>query len=287
MSRTGTRLRGALAALSLTVIGCAGPGVDVDDVLIDGFTPEDQATTILMPLAAFDVAASATRERAERADAAVAELVEASRSMFFAADARVQIAALKALEAEPTMSLAQLVDVDARAPDRTRDEVESLTRTGKRYAERALELDPGDAGALLYRGTNTVLLAWSLGKRRALFEGLGSTCQDATQHALDAGESQRAGAALRLRGRFLSNAPWPVGDQEEGLRLLRRSVEVAPALLNWLFLGDALYAAGDEAAARDAWQHATRADADDDTVTLAGYHQLLARERLAAAEAGR
>lgn len=280
----GTRLlRPYCAGLLLTVLaGCAGPGLDVDDVLIDDFSPEDQATAIVLPLAALDIGAGAMRERADRADAGAAELVAASRSLFFAADARVQIAALDALNALDDPSLDVVVGIDDRATDRVRAEVESLTRAGLDYADRALLLASDDADALLFRGLNTTLLAWSVGKQRALFEGLGKWCERATSAALAAGEAHGSGAALRLRGRFLSKAPWPVGDRAEGLRLLRRSTEVASVRLNWLFLGDALYASGDEPGALAAWQRAVDSDSDEDSVAVAGYHLLLARERLAA-----
>ncbi|MCA8978849.1 MAG: hypothetical protein H6831_15960 [Planctomycetes bacterium] len=270
----------------LLLAGCAGPALKVDDVLADDFTPEDQATTVYLPLAAFDLGANAARERAAAPGAGVAELVDASRSLFFAADARVQIAALETLDASADPDLETVVSVDDRASDRVRAEVESLTRAGKEYAERALPLAPDDADALLYRGLNTSLLAWSVGKQRALFEGLGKACDDATRAALAAGEAHGSGAALRLRGRFLSKAPWPVGDREEGLRQLRRSTEVASVRLNWLFLGDALHANGDAAGALDAWQRAYDADSDEDSTALAPYHRELAQRRLDAAREG-
>jgi len=48
-----------------------------------------------------------------------------------------------------------------------------------------------------------------------------------------------------------------------------------------------LYAAGDEPAAIDAWQHAIDAQSDDDSIALAGYHRQLASRRLSAAQDGR
>jgi len=280
-ARNNSRI--AISFLLAALAACAGPGLDVDEVLADDFALEDQATTELMPIAAFDIAATALRERAELPDARPADLVAASRGLFFAADARVQLAALDALDDLDAPSLAQVVEIDSTATDRTRAEVESLTRAGKQCAERALELAEADVDALLYRGLNTVLLAWSVGKSRAVFEGLSSTCQQATKDALAADEAHSSGAPLRLRGRFLSKAPWPVGDRREGLRLLRRSVKVAPVRLNWLFLGDALFAAGDESAAIDAWRNAIDAPSDDDSIALSAYHHRLASRRLSAA----
>lgn len=277
-----TRRSRAFALLLTILAGCAAPALEVNDVLIDDFTPMDQATTILMPLAAFDLAAGAARERAEQPDAGRDEWTAAARSLFYAADARVQAAAIDALGSLESPGIDEVVQLEDRASERVRAEVESLTRAGSEYAERALQQSPDDVDALLYHALNTSLTAWAVPKRRALFEGLGSACEAATKAALAADEAGSSGAALRLRGRFLSKAPWPVGDRAEGLSLLQRAAELAPVRLNCLFLGDALYAEGRLDEARAAWQRAADAESDEDSIALAGYHLLLARERVAA-----
>jgi len=130
---------------------------------------------------------------------------------------------------------------------------------------------------------HTSLLAWSVGKTRALFEGLGGDCKHTTEASLAAGEELEGAGALRLRGRFLSKAPWPLGDKSQAVVLLRRATQIAPVILNWLFLGDALYAQGDEPSALSAWQRAAGAKSDAGSAALGAYYREAARRRVRAA----
>jgi len=266
--------------VALALVSCAGPRLDVDEVLTGGPTSEEDPSAF--PRCA-DFDAQASRARAAlRSDASdVTALVAASRALFLAADARVQRAVIDALDARPTATLGEVLSAeDSLSPD-LRAEVEALTGEGLEQAERALELAPSDPTALLYRAIHTSLLAWSVGPTRALFEGLGSDCEAATFDALAADEAIEAAGPLRLRGRFLSKAPWPLGDAERAVAHLCRATELFPVRLNWLFLGDALHAHGDHAAAREAWQQAIDADSDPDSAPLGAYHRELARRRLA------
>lgn len=279
----------AVAALA----ACAGPGLEVDEVLVaqrDGDARASASAADRSPVEALDAAAHAARARADRADATASDRIAAARALFLAADARVQravIAEFEARDASAPPTIAWVLDAEDRVGDAVRAEVEALTRAGLAYAEPSTNAD-----ALLAKALNTCLLAWSVGTRRALFEGLGGACDDATAAALAADEALDDAAPLRLRGRFLSRAPWPVGDRAEGLRLLRRAVEIAPVRLNLLFLGDALWQSGDEAGARAAWRRAADAErcagAENDSrargVVLDGWRRELARLRLVAAE---
>ena len=67
--------------------------------------------------------------------------------------------------------------------------------------------------------------------------------------------AEREGAApLRLEGRFLCLAPWPVGDRERGRALLDAAVTAAPTPLNALFQGDAAWLVEDADGAARAWE---------------------------------
>ncbi len=276
----------AVAALA----ACAGPGLEVDEVLVAQREGDASASAAdRSPVEALDAAAHAARARADRADATASDRTAAARALFLAADARVQravIAEFEARDASAPPTIAWVLDAEDRAGDAVRAEVEALTRAGLAYAEPSTHAD-----ALLAKALNTCLLAWSVGTRRALFEGLGGACDDATAAALAADEALDDAAPLRLRGRFLSRAPWPVGDRAEGLRLLRRAVEIAPVRLNLLFLGDALWQSGDEAGARAAWRRAADAEAEGGAneeangEALDAWRRRLARQRLAATDA--
>ena len=76
-----------------------------------------------------------------------------------------------------------------------------------------------------------------------------------------------------------------MGDTNKAVELLRRATELAPFTLNWMFLGDALYARGDADEAFAAWQSAVDAPAGPGASELNGYHRELARRRLAARDA--
>lgn len=261
---------------------CAGPGLDVDDVLVTTSSEVADTSSVLRPAAEFDAQAISARAAAESQIADVELQVAAALSLFRAAEVRVYAAAFAHLDASSDPTIDQVVNADDHVDDDVRAEVEALTQAGLRYAERALEQDPADLDALLARGMNTTLLAWSLGERRALLEGFGAKCGKSTIACLEADETHACGAPLRLRGRFLSRAPWPVGDRAQGLKLLQRSVEVAPVTLNWLFLGDALFEDGQASSARAAWQHAVDAESGDDSRALSDYHRASATRRLAA-----
>jgi tetratricopeptide (TPR) repeat protein len=275
---TRPEFRSALL-LGLFAVSCAGPRLAVDEVLAAPQEPEAAGSRFPSVLE-FDARANAAREAAARPEATLDELVDASRALFLAADARVQRAALERLDALETPTLADVLSADEGLDAGLRAEVEALAGEGLELAQRASEIAPEDQAALLYRAINTSLLAWSVGEGRALLEGLGSDCKQAIRAALQRGEEFEGAAPLRLRGRFLSKAPWPLGDKAEAVVLLRRATELAPVTLNWLFLGDALEARGEHELALDAWQRATDAPSDEGSAALGAYHREFARRRV-------
>ena len=269
------------AALLLCLFGaaCSGPRLAVDDVLADDGGIESSATAF-PSVSDFDARASAAREAATVEGATTAELVAASRALFLAADVRVQEAALARLDSLEAPTLADVLSADEGLSSELRAEVEALAAEGRDLAGRALVRDPLDEAALLYRAINTSLLAWAVGESRALLEGLGGDCKQAIRASLERDESFEGAAPLRLRGRFLAKAPWPLGDKKEAVVLLRRATELAPVTLNWLFLGDALEARGEHELALDAWQRAAESSSDEGSAALGAYHREFARRRV-------
>lgn len=288
--RAGTRGRAwaaqllTCATLVIHATGCAGPRPAVDEVL----SQESEAAVTGkiaredFPLPAeFDAHARTARSAALATPENTNALLRASRALFMAADARVQRASLDHILSLDKPALADVLDAADSTNDATRAEVEALSAEGLEFAERALELEPELPGALLYRAVHSTLLAWSVGPARAVLEGLASKAGNSTKQCLAAGKTQEAAAPLRIRGRFLSKAPWPVGDNEEAIALLQEAVQLAPVTLNWLFLGDALHAQGDTTRAQDAWQSAATAESDSDSAALGAYHRETARRQAA------
>ena len=274
----------ACAALVIHASGCAGPRPAVGEVLSHegeaAVTGEIAPESFPLP-AEFDARARAARSAAIAAPEDTSALLRASRALFMAADARVQRASLDHVRSLDKPALTDVLNAADSTNDATRAQVEALSAEGLEFAERALKLDPELPGALLYRAIHSTLLAWSVGPARAVLEGLASKAGSATKQCLAAGKTQEAAAPLRIRGRFLSKAPWPVGDNEEAIALLQEAVQLAPVTLNWLFLGDALHAQGDTTRAQDAWRSAASAESDSDSAALGAYHRETARRQAA------
>ena len=277
--------RSALPWLLLPAVWCGGcalsaPPVDAvlarADAGADGGPAPATAAAELDALAQQALAASA----AAPVDAELA--LRATAALFQAADLRLQRASLALLDAAPDADLATVTSVDDRVTDPARTEILSLCTAGLDAADRALRQRPGDVGAHLHRGLHLSLIAWANGPARSLFAGYGGQLTAAIDAAVAAAPEFDHGAPLRLQGRFRSKAPWPYGDAALAQASLRRCVALAPIAVNQLFLGDALWFAGDRDGARAAWQAAAAADGDESTRWSNSLLQELARRRLAA-----
>ena len=160
------------------------------------------------------------------------------------------------------------------------DVMRELLGLTKEAAALALEARAGLAGdaalaALHDAAFASTLSAWAMGPQRALMSGAARQLKPLLAENVAAGPERGGAAPLRLQGRVLCRAPWPVGDKARGRALLQQAFDVAPGALNALFLGDAAHAAGDADAALRAWRTATEvgnraasASAEEDALAL-------------------
>ncbi|MGE3174265.1 MAG: hypothetical protein AB7O97_16675 [Planctomycetota bacterium] len=265
---------------------CALSAPPVDSVLAradaDGAADEANARTGPGAAAALDALAQQALAASVAAPDDAALALQATALLFQAADLRLQRASLALLDSAPDADVATVTAADDRVTDPARTEILSLCTAGLEAADRALRQRPDDVGAHLHRGLHLSLIAWANGPARSLFAGYGGQLTAAIDAAVAADPEFDHGAPLRLQGRFRSKAPWPYGDAALAQTALRRCVALAPIAVNQLFLGDALWFAGDRDGARAAWQAAAAADGDESTRWSNALLQELARRRLAA-----
>jgi len=269
--------RAAGIALAAGLAGCALSAPPAEATL----SAESGASSVL---AALDAEAQAALQRSKQAPDDAAAAVAAAAVLFQAADLRLQLASLRALDAQQAPAIAAVLAADDAVGDPARTEILSLCTAGVDAAERALAQRPGDVAAQLQLGLHLSLVAWANGPARSLFAGYGSRLVAAIDAAVAADPMFDHGAPLRLLGRFRGKAPWPYGDLPAATAALHRATEQAPIVINHLFLGDALWAAGERAAAQQQWRLALTAEADASTRWSADQLRELARRRLRAAD---
>ena len=223
--------------------------------------------------------------RAEAADAERA--LVASRLLFEVVDVRVQRALVAAAAAVDAPDVAALLALEETLPAGVRDEVLSLCTTGVEAAQAALaalaardDLATQRVEAQVHLALHTTFLAWASGPMRSMVAGYASRVLAAADAAIAIEPSWQGASPLRLKGRFLARAPWPVGDGDAALALLERAVAVAPMPINHLFLGDHLYARGALAAAAEQWRLVLTSEPDEATGATAPFHRDMARLRL-------
>lgn len=231
--------------------------------------------------------------RAEPND--VERALDAAHAAFAAADRSVQEALVATVRDLPAPTPAAILAAEAEMPAAVRDRVLALADTGAAAAQAALDALSADTArpaadlardrvdAEVHLALHLSFVAWANGPMRALFAGYGERITAAMDAALAIDPVWDHGAPLRLKGRFLAQAPWPLRDRDESLRLLQRAVATAPLPIHHLFLGDLLFARGDSAGALAEWQSVLDGEPDDTTRDVAPFHRELARLRLAAA----
>lgn len=275
-----------LLVLALLPCGCATRPADLDALLER--TPVAPRSTLEGAGGAQELHGrwserSADLLAASREDPGDADLaLECSRALFRAADARMLAASLAWLEDHPRASIERTIDVEGELDEELRSEVLALVLEGRARAELSLELAPERVDARLHAALHLSLEAWARGPVGAMMEGLGKRVPRAIRAVLEEDETLESAAPLRLMGRFLDRAPWPVGDRTAAIEHLERAWRIAPTVLNGLYLGDALWSAGREDAARGAWQAALAGEDGVGTGETAPLHRELLRRRLAA-----
>ncbi|MFT5288576.1 MAG: hypothetical protein ACI8QS_002045 [Planctomycetota bacterium] len=270
--------------LPLLCTACAAQPADIEELL----RPEPEGSPVLdlsleAKLARFDERARLGIEAAEAAPTSATLALEGSRALFQAADLRMLAATFETLEARPSTTVEDWIAADEALSGTIRSEVLALVQTGGALAERALELSEDLPGTELYAAMHLSLEAWAVGSTAALTRGLGRRVPRAIRASIESGASLESAAPLRLLGRFLDRAPWPLRDREEARLLLERAVEEAPVVLNLLFLGDVLWGLDEGEAARRRWEESLVAPSDWNTAEVSELNRDLARRRLSAA----
>ena len=283
----GARLRARAALLlaaCLAGTGCALSSPPLEQVLAAATRPgtDTRPGEAIDPLAELDRLAAAAVERARAAphdpDAARA----AAQRLFQAADLRLQRAVVARLDALAARSIDVVLLAEDELQEGVRTEILALCRAGRELAEHALEEREDDVAVRLQVALHVSLIAWANGPTRSLFAGLGPKLSNSIAAAVQIDPEHDHAAPLRLEGRFLAKAPWPYGDAAKARRSLTRAVEVAPLVVNHLFLGDALYSSGQTEAAVAQWRLASTAADDESTRWSAPLQRELARRRLQA-----
>ena len=170
------------------------------------------------------------------------------------------------------ISVDDLVGLDDTLGSDQKAEILGLAKAGMDYAEAAeaggepsesaesaeSAESSGAAGAAgaaaYYRCFHLSLVAWAEGATTAIFRGRGPLLAKLLKKAVESDPLVADAGPLRVRGRFLDRAPWPYGDRKVAIELLQRAVLEAPIAVNFQFLGDALWSAGQKPDALDAWR---------------------------------
>jgi len=178
-------------------------------------------------------------------------------------------------------NLAELVDADDRLDAAARADLRTLADGGAREGAAAVALAPDRVEGQLYLALNLSLLALAKSRAAAVLEGLPGAIREHCDKAIAIDKAYADGGALRLLGRFLSSAPWPVRDLDAAQRALEDANAIAPVRANYLFLGDVWYRRDDLPRAAAAWAQAVALPAQPATAAIDGAVQELARRRLA------
>lgn len=274
MARLGPVLVVAAAA-------CAAPTTLPADAVLGAAPVAPAAERGGLSPTSFDAAAREAIERASLEPSDARAAARAARSLFEAADLRVQLATARRVRTLERPGLADVLNADDAVRTEVAAEVLSLVVEGRALAERALELDPELDDAHLWRATLLSLECYARGPGNSLASGLGPRMIAAVDDCVGrvpAGFDDAAGA--RLLGRVRSRAPWPYRDLARARAALETAARDAPIALNLLFLGDAFALSGDVEGAREAWERALSTAGSDPQRALAPVHRELARARL-------
>ena len=268
------RISNSCAVLALSLAACALSARPVEQTL-----GHDAAA--VPSLAELDAATKAAVAAADGARSDPKLQIAAARWLFLAADLRFQRATVAAVEALPKATRKQVLGAADLVSSEDRTAILSLASAGLGYAESAVALEPKDAAARLHVALHLSLVAWDNGAARSIVAGYGPKLVQAIDAAIGLDREAEGGAALRLQGRFRSQAPWPYSDLKLARTSLARAVELAGNPVNHLFYGDALAASGDGVTAEQQWRLAAAAKDDVATRWSGAALRELAQQRLA------
>ncbi|MFT7676800.1 MAG: hypothetical protein ACI8QC_000776 [Planctomycetota bacterium] len=245
-----------LILLISTLCGACASVPAASELLVEQHDTQDPLSEAL---AEQDAVARQCLALAESAPGGLGQQRAAARALVLAADLRLVAYQLRRVELED-LSVDELVELDNAADSAVKLVVLGLCRAGLEHGEAALELAPGEAEAACWAALNLCMVAWSEGPTRAVLNGRGPAIQKLTRVLVRDHPEVLGASPLRMRGRFLDRAPWPLRDRDQAVVHLAEAVRLAPTPLNWQFLGDAKWSSGDRAGAQVAWRAGALAD---------------------------
>lgn len=187
----------------------------------------------------------------------------AARGRFLSLDELVSAATLQYWAKHPPADLDEVLETPESVFEAVKEQVEQLAREGQELATELREAQPMRAAGHHWFAAHTARLAWAVGPLKAMMETLPSRCLEAVDAAIERSESYDGFAPLRLKGRFLGKAPWPVGDPKQALELLRRANDAYGCKLHHQFLAELLFEADEVPEARWHWQQVLLAPQPD------------------------
>lgn len=221
----------------------------------------------------------------------VGQALETARLLFAASDRSVQQAFVDRVESLEDPSVDDVLAVEDELPDSVAERVLGLATTGAEAAQAVVDAadatDEPSAEPNVLLAQHLSFVAWANGPMRSLMAGYGGRIEAAMERALEADPEWDHGAPLRLRGRFLAEAPWPLRNRDESLELLQRATDSYPMPIHHLFLGDLLHDRGDADGALAQWRQVLTSEPDETTAPIAPLHRRLAELRIDAATANR
>lgn len=223
------------------------------------------------------------REEARRNPKDPDALMDASVALAQAADLKLHRGLLADLKREPPDDVDDLLARRDKLDEAVRSDVLALAVEGGGLAKRAALLAPDRKDAVVYYALHMGLEAWAKGKTRALLEGFGGRLPRAIDKAVEMDPEYDNAAPLRLKGRFLSRAPWPYANKTLGRDLLVRAVTIEPLAIHHLYLAEVSWMLGEKEAAIEQWKAVRSADNDAATRGVLRAHRELARLALALA----
>lgn len=209
-----------------------------------------------------------------------------ARALFGALDECLADAWSESWARQPPASIGELLVVPTAVREQVAAEVETLARRGIACADELVAQHPDQAAGHHWAASHRARLAWAISSLQVLREGLPGAVLRSIDRAILLQPDYDHHAPLRLKGRFLAEAPWPIGDRDLARILLQRCVQQDPIQIHHLFLGDALFDQGQITAARAEWERVERAPAGDASPRQQEWLRECARRRLELTQPG-
>ena len=177
--------------------------------------------------------------------------------------------------------LKRIVNAREKLDEKARNDLLLRGETGASAARTVIEKFPDRVEGHLYLAANLGVGAAGKGNATALFEGLPGKIRTAYTRAIEIDREYDSAGALRMKGGFLGDAPWPVGDAKQALEALTEAVRIAPVPENLLLLGDLHFKQERPDEAIECWRTAVATSEKGGSWRIDARVRDLARKRLA------